>query len=221
MKLPGEADTEFAGILPFTPSNRNNLIGWIAGRSDGANYGTALVYNFPKTRLVDGPLQIEARIDQNAQLSGQLTLWNQQGSHVRRGTLLVIPCGKALIYAEPIYLQAERSPMPELRLVVLALQDKLAYGSTFEAALRALFGGAASSLSAEPAAPETAHAAGASGTANSNAPANTVDMDALIAGAARDLNDYQRLTAEGKLGEAGQKLEQLKQKLESLNALRK
>ncbi len=219
MKLPGEAGIEFAGILPFTPSNRNNLIGWIAGRSDGANYGTALVYNFPKTRLVDGPLQIEARIDQNAQLSGQLTLWNQQGSHVRRGTLLVIPCGKALIYAEPIYLQAERSPMPELRLVVLALQDKLAYGSTFEAALRALFGGAASSLSAEPAAAESVRTSPVSGSAG---PANAApDMDALIAGAARDLNDYQRLTAEGKLGEAGQKLEQLKQKLEALNARRK
>ena len=153
MKLPGESDIEFVEILPFTPSNRNNLIGWIAGRSDGANYGKSVVYDFPKTKLVDGPLQIEARIDQNAQLSGQLTLWNQQGSHVRRGTLLVIPCGKALMYAEPIYLQAERSPMPELRLVVLALQDKLAYGSTFEAAMRALFGGAASSVSAEPAAP--------------------------------------------------------------------
>ena len=93
MKLPGETGLEFVEILPFTPANRNNLIGWIAGRSDGANYGTSLVYNFPKTKLVDGPLQIEARIDQNAQLSSQLTLWNQQGSHVRRGSMLVIPCG--------------------------------------------------------------------------------------------------------------------------------
>ncbi|MGB0050457.1 MAG: UPF0182 family protein, partial [Terriglobales bacterium] len=148
MKLPGETGEEFAEILPFTPSNRNNLIGWIAGRSDGAQYGTSVVYNFPKTKLVDGPLQIEARIDQNAELSGQLTLWNQQGSHVRRGALLVIPTGRALLYAEPIYLQAERSPMPELRLVVLALQDKLAYGPTFESAMAALFGGATSSLSA-------------------------------------------------------------------------
>src|SRR6202030_30784 len=151
MKLPGETGVEFVEILPFTPANRNNLIGWIAGRSDGVEYGTSVVYNFPKTKLVDGPLQIEARIDQNAQLSGQLTLWNQQGSHVRRGALLVIPTGKALLYAEPIYLQAERSPMPELRLVVLALQDRLAYGPTFESAMAALFGGAASSLSAAPA----------------------------------------------------------------------
>ncbi len=153
MKLPGEDGLEFVEILPFTPANRNNLIGWIAGRSDGAHYGTAVVYDFPKTRLVDGPQQIESRIDQNAQLSGQLTLWNQQGSHVRRGSLLVIPCGKALLYAEPIYLQAERSPMPELRLVVLALQDKLAYAPTFEAALASLFGSEQSTLRASEAPP--------------------------------------------------------------------
>ncbi len=103
---------------------------------------------FPKGRVVDGPQQIEARIDQNAQLSGQLTLWNQQGSHVVRGSLLVIPSGKALLYAEPIFLQAQTSAMPELRLVVLALQDKLAYGPTFEAALASLYGGEAPSMSA-------------------------------------------------------------------------
>ena len=218
MKLPGETGEEFVEILPFTPSNRNNLIGWIAGRSDGAHYGTSVVYNFPKTKLVDGPLQIEARIDQNAQLSGQLTLWNQQGSHVRRGALLVIPSGRALLYAEPIYLQAERSPMPELRLVVLALQDKLAYGPNFESAMAALFGGAASSLSA----PSTTAAAvpaepvrGAPASAASPQPA--ADLNALIAEAAKDLADYQRLTAEGKLGEAGQKLEELKRALDKLN----
>ena len=104
---------------------------------------------FPKTRLVDGPLQIEARIDQNAQLSGQLSLWNQQGSQrACAAALIVIPVGRALLYAEPIYLQAERSPMPELRIVVLALQDRLAYGPTFEAALAALFGQAPSTLTA-------------------------------------------------------------------------
>jgi uncharacterized membrane protein (UPF0182 family) len=211
MKLPGESSVEFVEILPFTPANRNNMIGWIAGRSDGDHYGTAVVYNFPKTRLVDGPLQVEARIDQNAQLSGQLTLWNQQGSRVLRGTLLVIPCGKALIYAEPIYLQAQRSPMPELRLVVLALQDRLAYGSTFEAALRSLFDGETSALSGESSAVAQSPKAGAE-TAQSSANTNT-----LIQEAARDLEDYQRLTAQGKLGEAGQKLEQLKSKLDALS----
>ncbi len=213
MKLPGETGEEFVEILPFTPANRNNLIGWIAGRSDGAQYGTSVVYNFPKTKLVDGPLQIEARIDQNAQLSGQLTLWNQQGSHVRRGALLVIPSGRALLYAEPIYLQAERSPMPELRLVVLALQDRLAYGPTFESAMASLFGGAVSSTSAAAVPAESERRAPASAAS----PRPAADLNALIAEAARDLADYQRLTAEGKLGEAGQKLEELKRALDKLN----
>jgi hypothetical protein len=217
MTLPGERATEFIEILPFTPANRNNLIGWIAGRSDGDHYGQAVVYDFPKTKLVDGPLQIEARIDQNAQLSGQLTLWNQQGSHVRRGSLIVIPIGRALLYAEPIYLQADRSPMPELRLVVLAVQDRLAYGPTFESAMAALFGGAASTLSAlaSPAAPAPRPT-----SATTETRAATQDVNALIAGAARDLSDYQQLTAAGKLGEAGQKLEDLKRKLEELQRRR-
>src|SRR6266513_1918127 len=214
MKLPGETGVEFVEILPFTPASRNNLIGWIAGRSDGARYGTSVVYNFPKTKLVDGPLQIEARIDQNAQLSGQLTLWNQQGSHVRRGALLVIPSGRALLYAEPIYLQAERSPMPELRLVVLALQDRLAYGPTFESAMAALFGGAVSSLSAAPVSAEVARNAPAS----AGSPQPPSDFNTLISEAAKDLADYERLTAEGKLGQAGQKLEELKRAIERLNA---
>jgi len=208
MKLPGASSVEFVAILPFTPANRNNLIGWIAGRSDGEHYGTAAVYDFPKTRLVDGPLQVEARIDQNAQLSGQLTLWNQQGSHVRRGTLLVIPCGRALLYAEPIYLQAAHSPMPELRLVVLALQDRLAYATTYEAALQSLFGGQPSSLTSAPGqpAPEAA-------PSQPNGAKASVRQD-LIRSAAKDLSDYQQLTAQGKLAEAGQKLQDLKRKLE-------
>src|SRR5271156_4821928 len=177
MKLPEETGVEFVEILPFTPANRNNLIGWIAGRCDGTHYGTSVVYDFPKTKLVDGPQQIESRIDQNAQLSGQLTLWNPQGSHVRRGSLLVIPSGRALLYAEPIYLQAEQSPMPELRLVVLALQDKLAYGPTFEAAMAALFGGGTSSLTAPAAPAPPAEAARAPGSAS---PQPAQDLNALI-----------------------------------------
>jgi hypothetical protein len=217
MKLPGETGVEFVEILPFTPANRNNLIGWIAGRCDPAHYGTSVVYDFPKTKLVDGPQQIESRIDQNAQLSGQLTLWNQQGSHVVRGSLLVIPSGKALLYAEPIYLQAQQSPMPELRLVVLALQDKLAYGPTFESALASLFGGETSSLSST----ESAQAAPQAASASQPAPKAATDINGLIAEAGRDFADYQRLTAEGKLGEAGQKLDQLKRVLDQLNAQKK
>ena len=221
MTLPGERTIEFVEMLPFTPSNRNNLIGWIAGRSDEPNYGSAIVYNFPKTKLVDGPLQIEARIDQDPRLSGQLTLWNQQGSSVRRGSLMVIPIGRALLYAEPIYLQAAHSPMPELRLVVLALQDRIGYGPTFEVAMAALLGKGQSTLTLEPGAtaappPSTAAKPGAPAPPASSGPAAPADLNALIAAAARDLADYQRLTAEGRLGEAGQRLEALKQKLEQL-----
>jgi hypothetical protein len=219
MKLPGDTSAEFVEILPFTPANRNNLIGWIAGRSDGDRYGTAIVYDFPKTKLVDGPMQIEARIDQNAALSGQLTLWNQQGSHARRGTLLVIPCGHALLYAEAIYLQAQQSPMPELRLVVLALQDRLAYGPTFQDALAALFGGQPSSLTATAPQPQTAQSAesGSPGQPAASG-ATSPNRAALIAAAAQDLADYQSLTAQGKLAEAGQKLQDLKIKLNRLQS---
>ncbi|WP_263374224.1 UPF0182 family membrane protein [Granulicella aggregans] len=225
MKLPGGTQEEFVQILPFTPANRNNLIGWIAGRSDGEAYGTTAVYNFPKTRLIDGPQQIEARIDQNAQLSGQLTLWNQQGSHVLRGSLLVIPTGRALLYAEPIYLQAQQSPMPELRLVVLALQDKLAYGTTFQAALAALFGGEASSLTAS----ETPLPAQSSSNSspitlpqtNQTSSQLPADLKALIADANKNFGDYQRLTAAGKLAEAGQKLEALKSDLARLDSAKR
>ena len=212
MTLPGVKSVEFVEMLPFTPANRNNLIGWIAGRSDADHYGNVIVYDFPKTRLVDGPMQVEARIDQNAQLSGQLSLWNQQGSRVRRGPLLVIPIGHALLYAQAIYLQADRSPMPELRLVVLALQDHLVYAPTFEVALSNMFGARASSGSAPPAPTRPAETAAPAGA--------DAEIQVLIAEAAKNLADYQRLTAEGKLGEAGQKLEQLKRTLDELNKRR-
>jgi hypothetical protein len=130
----------------------------------------------------------------------------------------VIPCGRALLYAEPIYLQAERSPMPELRLVVLALQDRLAYGPTFESAMRSLFGGEASSLSAAATPAESGRSAVVAPITSAKP---GTDRGAIIAEAAKDLADYQRLTAEGKLGEAGQKLEELKRKLDQLNARQK
>jgi uncharacterized protein len=219
MKLPGEQRLEFVEILPFTPANRNNLIGWIAARSDGEAYGKAIVCNFPKSRLVDGPLQIEARIDQNPQLSAQLTLWNQQGSRVRRGSLIVIPVGRALLYAKPIYLQSERSPMPQLRQVVLALQEQLGYGATFEEAMASLFGKSAvvSRMAQAAPLPQILSAPGAAPPPPP--PTDAVpdeSVQALIDQAARALDQYQRLTAEGKLGEAGQQLDALKAILEKL-----
>jgi len=217
MQLPGEKPgVEFVEILPFTPANRNNMIGWVAARCDGDAYGSLLAYNFPKSRLIDGPLQIEARIDQNAQLSGQFTLWNQQGSHVRRGHLLVIPIGHSLLYVEPVYLQAERSPMPELRLVVLATQDRLAYGANFEEALNNLFGEAAKAPS-ETKGEQPRPKPGASPTPSPSTQATPAqNMQQLINRAIQEFEEYQRLTAEGKLAEAGKKLEEHKRTLEEL-----
>jgi uncharacterized membrane protein (UPF0182 family) len=176
-------------------------------RSDGEHYGKLLVYNFPKSRVIDGPVQIEARIDQNAQLSGQFTLWNQQGSRVIRGHLLVIPIGRSLMFVEPIYLQAERSPMPELRLVVLATQEKLGYGQSFNEAMNSLFGEAATKPSAPPESPQAPQ--------QPSTP-SADDLQQLVNRAIQEFEDYQRLTSQGKLGEAGQKLEQHKRTLEEI-----
>jgi uncharacterized membrane protein (UPF0182 family) len=216
MQLPGEnAPAEFVLILPFTPSNRNNMIGWMAGRSDGENYGKLLVYNFPQSRLIEGPLQIEARIDQNAQLSAQFSLWNQQGSRVLRGHLLVIPIGRSLLYVEPVYLQAQRSPMPELRLVVLAIQERVAYGPSFEEALASLVGDATKVPSS--ATPPEATAKPATGQPSpSPAPVAAANTQQLILRAIQEFEEYQQLTAQGKLAEAGQKLEQHKRTLDEL-----
>jgi uncharacterized membrane protein (UPF0182 family) len=202
MRFPGETQLEFVSILPFTPANRNNLIGWMAGRSDGAKYGTLRSYHFPKTRFVDGPLQIQARIDQDPQLSSQLTLWNQQGSTVIRGNLLVLPLDDVLLFAEPMYLQAERSPMPELRLVVLATQDRLAYASRFPETLSGLLEGRSVPL------------APVSAAGTSAPPPSTPNVRSVVDRANQALADYQKLTAEGKLGEAGMKLDELKRILQ-------
>ena len=217
MQLPGEKDgPEFVEILPFTPSNRNNMIGWIAGRCDGDAYGSLLAYNFPKSRLVDGPAQIEARINQNAQLSGQFTLWNQQGSHVLPGHMLESPIARSLLYVEPIYLKAERSPMPELRLVVLATQDRLAYGANFDEALNNLFGESAKAATETKPETTTPNEKSSSQTTASPQPSATPNVQQLINRAIQQFDEYQRLTSEGKLGEAGKKLEEHKRTLEEL-----
>jgi uncharacterized membrane protein (UPF0182 family) len=220
-KLPGEqAAEEFVQILPFTPASRPNMIGWMAGRCDGPAYGSLLVYNFPNSRLINGPAQIEARIDQNAQLSGQFTLWNQQGSRVLRGSLLVIPMGRSLFYIEPVYLKAERSPMPELRLVVVATQERLGYGQTFKEALTNLIGQPAKPSEQKPEEQQQQQQKPTEevGPVASLAPATPLPQSTqqLINRAADELSAYQKLTAEGKLGEAGQQLESLKKTLEEL-----
>ncbi|MBE9046316.1 UPF0182 family protein [Pleurocapsales cyanobacterium LEGE 10410] len=151
MNLPGESREEFALILPFTPVNKDNMIAWMAARSDGENYGKVLLYEFPKQKLIYGPFQIEARIDQNPEISQQLTLWSQKGSRVIRGDLLVIPIDGSLLYVEPVYLRAEQGELPELRRVIVAYEKEVAMRPTLEESLTAIFGNEPESQVAQPA----------------------------------------------------------------------
>jgi uncharacterized protein len=140
LRLPGESGTEFASILPFTPSgqNRNNMLAWMAARSDPEHYGEVVVYRFPQGKLVFGPQQIEARINQEPAISSQITLWGQQGSQVVRGNLLVIPLEDAILYVQPLYLQAQSNPLPELKRVVVASTSAVVMSDRLDTALAAL-----------------------------------------------------------------------------------
>ncbi len=140
MRLPGAPKEEYVLMLPYTPSQRQNLSAWLVGRSDGDNLGAMKVYTFPKERLIYGPDQIEARIDQRGPISKQLTLWNQQGSHVVRGTLLIIPVAGTLLYVEPLYLEAtSQGALPELRRVIVSMGDRVVMRKTLSEAIEALF----------------------------------------------------------------------------------
>ncbi|PSR19481.1 UPF0182 family protein [filamentous cyanobacterium CCP3] len=203
MKLPRLEREEFLQILPFTPANRDNMIAWMAGGSDGDNYGRLLLYEFPKQELVFGPTQIEARISQTPEISEQLTLWSQQGSGVIRGTLLVIPVEQSLLYVQPIYLRADQGELPELRRVIMAYNDRVVMRETLDQSLDAIFGEASLPT---PATPEVADPVGtAPGT-----PADLVQaaLEAYQTGQqALQQGDWQRY------GEAQQQLESILQQL--------
>ncbi len=139
-KLPGEEMSEYVLIMPFTPKDKKNMIAWLAARSDGKNYGNLLAYQFPKQELVYGPMQIEARIDQDTTISQKLSLWDQRGSSVIRGNLLVIPVEDALLYVEPLYLQSDQSKMPELRRVIVSHGNEVVMEPTLDLALQRIFG---------------------------------------------------------------------------------
>jgi uncharacterized membrane protein (UPF0182 family) len=148
MRLPGEAQAEFFLMLPMVPSRRDNMIAWLAARCDPPDYGKLIVYEFPKDKLVYGPFQIEALINQNTEISQQLTLWNQMGSRVIRGNLLVIPIENSILYVSPLYLRAAEGQLPELKRVIAAYGDRVVMRETLAEALSALFeSGAAPSAS--------------------------------------------------------------------------
>jgi len=141
MRLPGEKTEEFILLTPFNPSKKDNMIAWMAARSDGPDYGKLIAYIFPKQKLIYGPRQIEARIDQDAFISQQLSLWSQRGSQVIRGSLLAIPIEQSLLYVEPLYLAAEKGSLPELKRVIVAFGNQIAMEENLEASLAQIFGG--------------------------------------------------------------------------------
>ncbi len=140
MSLPNENKAEFIEMLPFTPRRKDNLAAWMVARSDGAHYGQLAVFQFPKQTLVFGPRQIVARINQDQTISPQITLWNQQGSQVIWGTLLVIPIEESMIYVRPLYLKASGGRIPELKRVIVAYQNTIVMEDTLQKALDKIFG---------------------------------------------------------------------------------
>jgi hypothetical protein len=196
-QLPGEAKAEFSIIQPFTPKNRQVLIGWIAGLCDPDNYGRLIAYRFPKDQWVLGTQQVDTKIDQDRHLSAQLTLWDQRGSRVIRGNVLVIPIDDTLLYVEPIYLQAEAAAYPELRVVVLMHGDKMSYADTFEEALRGLLAGAPP------------------GTAGVGPPAEARAQD-LARQANEAFESYLRLVGERRFEEAAARLRALERAIQEL-----
>ncbi|OPY88802.1 MAG: hypothetical protein A4E73_03319 [Syntrophaceae bacterium PtaU1.Bin231] len=141
MRLPDGKKEEFILLVPFTPRNKDNMSAWMAARCDDPNYGRLIVYNFPKQKLVYGPRQIEARIDQHSEISKQISLWSQSGSEVIRGSLLAIPIEKALLYVEPLYLAAEKGRLPELKRVIVAFGNTIEMEENLEISLQRIFGG--------------------------------------------------------------------------------
>jgi hypothetical protein len=139
MRLPGEAQPEYIQMLPFTPRQKDNLAAWMVARSDGEHYGRLMAFQFPKQTLVFGPRQVAARINQDQVIAPQITLWNQQGSEVIQGTLLVIPIEESLLYIRPLYLRAAGGKIPELKRVVVAYQNQIVMEETLDAALARLF----------------------------------------------------------------------------------
>ena len=193
MRLPGEANPEFILMRPFTPRQKDNLAAWIVARNDGANYGKLAVYRFPRQSLVFGPNQIVNRINQDTEVSRQITLWDQRGSEVLRGELLVLPIGGALIYVQPLYLRAQGGRIPELKRVVAAHEGRVAMAETLDGALAALLANGTGVVAAAPSVTEPAAADTTAAATLGETPAGAVPAGAAtLVRQARDHYDRAR-----------------------------
>jgi uncharacterized membrane protein (UPF0182 family) len=207
MKLPGEEREEFVQLLPYTPNTRQNLIGWLAARSDGDNYGKLLAFNFPKDRQTDGPEQVEARIDNDQDISAWFTLRCSEGSVCIRGNLLVIPVADSLLYVEPLYLQAEAGRLPQFKRAIVASGDKVVMEETLETALAKLVGVAPATEATGPVGEETTPVGGA---------AIEGDVAELVRSAQAHYQAAQEALKAGDWAKYGEELAALRQDLEAL-----
>jgi len=213
MRLPGERDAEFIQMLPFTPRRKDNLAAWLVARSDGEHYGRLRVFEFPKQKVVFGPRQVVARISQDQVIAPQITLWNQQGSEVIWGTLMVIPIEESLIYVRPLYLRASSGRIPELTRVIVAHQNQIVMEETLEDGLARLFStrGAAPVVTTGSTAPASQQQTAAPRSADGDMPA--------LAAAARD--HYGRAIAAQRAGDWATYGEEIKRLGEVLEKMRR
>jgi hypothetical protein len=193
MRLPGEREPEFILMRPFTPRQKDNLAAWMVARNDGPHYGKLAVYRFPRQSLVFGPNQIVNRINQDTEVARQITLWDQRGSEVLRGELLVLPIEGTLIYVQPLYLRAQGGRIPELKRVVAAHEGRVAMAETLDGALAALLaGGTAPGAPDVPVAPAADTTAGAALGAPESASGPVPERIAQLAAQAREHYDRAR-----------------------------
>jgi uncharacterized membrane protein (UPF0182 family) len=218
MRLPGEPEPEFIQMLPFTPRNRDNLAAWLAARSDGEHYGTLRVFQFPKQKVIFGPRQVVARISQDQAIAPQITLWNQQGSQVIWGTLMVIPIEESLIYVRPLYLRASGGRIPELTRVIVAYQNEIVMEQTLDAALARLFGGGPEEGADEIVRAPVSVAAPDEGRQAAQPPASLDPALALLATQAR--GHYDRAIEAQRSGDWGKYGEEIKRLGEVLGQMR-
>jgi hypothetical protein len=216
MRLPGESEPEFIQMLPFTPRRRDNLAAWLVARSDGEHYGKLRVFEFPKQKLVFGPRQVVARIAQDQVISPQITLWNQQGSQVIWGTLMVIPVEESLIYIRPLYLRSSGGRIPELTRVIVAYENRIVMERTLEEGLARLFGGAVAPVSR----PEASRLASTDSVVTP-VPSQTDEGENLSALAATARSLYERAVEAQRAGDwatYGAELRQLGEVLDRMRA---
>ena len=204
--LPGEDQPEFLLITPFTPANKDNLIGFMSARCDGEHLGELVFQQLSKQNIIYGPMQIDARVNQDQTISKDLSLWNQQGSQVLRGQTLVLPIENSFLYVEPIYIQATQASMPQLKKVALAMGNLLAYADTYQQALAQLI----QASNGEGPAIETAQQPQQTATA-ATTPTTAVSSDALqkLQQVRDHLARYRELSAQGKWADAGRELDEI------------